>query len=118
MAKNKHYRYLLPVAALAGVLIGVISVFLSHIKPPTPSIPFPPPNPPFESYVAGEGLVEASSEDVALGSPFTEIVEEIFVDVGVTIAQGTPLFKLNTQILEAELEEAKANYEVSKAEYL
>ncbi|MCC5832562.1 MAG: hypothetical protein JJU12_05920 [Chlamydiales bacterium] len=107
----------MPLLSGIGLALAIIAVVISRKTPPTPPIPFPPPKPPFESFVAGAGIVEASSEDISIGTPFTEIVDKVFVTSGDFVQKGAPLFKLNTQGLEARLYESKAALAVAEAEY-
>jgi multidrug resistance efflux pump len=58
---------------------------------------------PFTAYVAGAGLVEASSENIAIGTPLPGLVTEVLVKVGQTVKAGAPLFKLDDRELRAEL---------------
>lgn len=110
-------RILLPICAGVGILLGVIAVIISSQTPPTPDIPFAPPTPPYEHFIASVGVVEASSEDLLIGTPFGEIVEEVYVDSGDFVKEGDPLFKLNTLLLRARLAEAKAAYDIAVANY-
>ncbi len=110
-------RFLLPISAGIGILLGVIAVIISSQTPPTPDIPFAPPSPPYEHFIASVGVVEASSEDISIGTPFCEIVEEVYVDSGDFVKKGDNLFKLNILLLQAKLAEAKAGYEIAVANY-
>jgi multidrug efflux pump subunit AcrA (membrane-fusion protein) len=74
-------------------------------KPPTPPIEFPSATPPYKHYVAGAGIIEAASEDINIGTPFNEIVTDIYVKVGDFAAEGMPLFALDTRTLVAEYED-------------
>ncbi|MEX0961807.1 MAG: hypothetical protein WDZ28_03000 [Simkaniaceae bacterium] len=72
-------RIILPVFAVIGFLLGGFLVFISVRKLPPPKIPFNPPQSPYMAYVAGAGIVEASSLNIVIGTPFSEVVEEVFV---------------------------------------
>ncbi|MCB1181641.1 MAG: biotin/lipoyl-binding protein [Chlamydiia bacterium] len=110
-------RYILPALATVGVLFGIVIVVISMKKPSTPPIPFPPPASPFKNFVAGVGQVEAASENISIGAPFTEIVSEVFVESGDMVNEGDPLFKLDTRVFTSELREAKAAVDVARANY-
>lgn len=110
-------KYILPILACIGLILGLIAVIISRQEPPTPLIPFPPPSPPFKHWVAGEGIVEAASNNIDIGTPFTEIVEQVFVYAGDWVKKGDPLFKLNTEQLEASLKESEAALSTAEAEY-
>lgn len=110
-------KYLLPILSFAGLLFAVFMVIYGMRKPPVPPIEFPPPIPPYKHYVAGAGTVEAASRDISIGTPFNELVTEIFVKVGDFVREGTPLFHLDTRDLEARLKEAKERLNVAKTNF-
>lgn len=110
-------KYLLPLVALVGILIGVFAVFISMRKPLTPKIPFPPPVPPYEHFIAGLAVVEASSENIFIGTSIPEIVTDVMVVAGDFVKKDAPLFKLDTRTFEAQLLEAEAAYIKAEVEY-
>jgi len=110
-------RYFLPILAALGVVLGVIAIIMSQRTPPAAPIPFPPPSPPFAHFVAGQGLIEAASEDIFIGAPFSEIIEHVYVTAGDLVVKDDPLFQLNTDSLMAKLDEAKAQLKIAEAEY-
>lgn len=110
-------RVLLPICVVVGILLGVVSVIVSSQTPPTPDIPFAPPTPPYDHFIATVGVVESSSRNIFIGAPFGEIVEKVFVLSGDFVKEGDPLFELNTLLLRARLAEAKAEYDASLAQY-
>ncbi|MFN0065036.1 MAG: HlyD family secretion protein [Chlamydiales bacterium] len=110
-------RYVLPALAALGVLLGIVAVILSERTPPTPPIPYLPPHPPFTYFIAASGMVEAASEDIAIGSPLTEIVEEVFVEPGDFVAKGAPLFRLKNIVTRSRLQAAEDALAVVQAKY-
>lgn len=107
----------LPLLALAGILIGVFAVFISMRTPPTPKIPFPPPSPPYEHFIAGLAVLEASSENIFIGTSIPQIVTDVYVVAGDFVKKDAPLFKLDIRTPEAELMEAEAAYLRASVEY-
>ncbi len=101
-------KYGLPLFALVGIGLGVMAVIASAQRPETPPIPFAPPIPPYVHFIAGSGLVEASSENINIGTSIPEIVTNVYVVAGDTVNKTDPLFKLDTRTYEAELGEAEA----------
>ncbi|MCP5506034.1 MAG: efflux RND transporter periplasmic adaptor subunit [Chlamydiales bacterium] len=110
-------KYVLPGLALFGLLFALFMVFYGARKPPTPPIEFPPATPPYKHYVAGAGIVEAASEDINIGTPFSEIVTAVYVKVGDYAPEGLPLFSLDTRTLAAEYEELKEKRDVALIHY-
>ena len=110
-------KYILPAFALFGLLFALFMVFYGMRSPPTPKIEFPPPSPPYKHYVAGAGIVEAASEDINIGTPFNEIVTDVFVKVGAQVKKEEPLFQLDIRTLKAEYEEAREKRDVAFTNY-
>jgi HlyD family secretion protein len=107
----------IPIAAVISVVLGLVVVVMSHKKPPVPPIPFPPPIPPYENFIAALGVIEPSTGNVEIASPVSEIVEKIYISANQVVEKGTPLFKVNTQFLEAELQMAKEQLATAQARY-
>ncbi len=107
----------LPLLALLGVLLGLFAVYLSTRKPQIPPIPFPPAISPYTHFVAGIGVVEASSENILIGTSIPEIVTEVYVVAGDFVKQNDPLFKLDTRTFEADLLEAETERARAIVEY-
>lgn len=66
----------------------------------------PPSSPPTSSYaerIAAVGLVEASTENISIGTPLAGVVTKVFVVAGQRVRAGRPLFQIDTRQLEADL---------------
>ncbi|MCI0381742.1 MAG: biotin/lipoyl-binding protein [Chlamydiae bacterium] len=107
----------LPALALCGLILAVAMVFVGRKKMPTPPIEFPPPKPPFKHYVAGSGIIEASSQNIAIGSVLAEIVEKVFVCPGDYVKKGDPLFQLDTRQFLARAKTAESAKAVALANF-
>jgi HlyD family secretion protein len=101
-------RYLLPLAAATGVVVAI--VFIMRDNRPAPVIPpaLQPAQAPFTSYVAGVGLVEASTENIAVGTPVSGIVTAVDVKWGDEVKPGDVLFHIDDRDLQAQLPVAAA----------
>ncbi|MBI1853254.1 MAG: HlyD family efflux transporter periplasmic adaptor subunit [Planctomycetes bacterium] len=96
-------KYVLPLLALIGLLFGVYTVLASN-KPVNPAQPVADPAAsPFKAYVAGAGLVEASTQNIAVGTPTSGVVTDIPVLVGGRVHSHDVLFKLDDRSSRAEL---------------
>ncbi len=101
-------RLLLPFLALVGIAMAIGAVRAAKEETiPAPAVATPA-GPPFDAYVAGSGIIEASSRNIAVGSPLAGIVEVVLVEVGAAVAAGDGLFRLDTRQATAQLEVAKA----------
>ena len=106
-------KYILPLIALAAMVFGIGSVVRSQPKHETTVPPSPPPTSPYPHTVAAVGLVETSTENIAVGSPLADVVSEVSVTVNQAVRTGDPLFKLDNRHLRAELAMRQADYRVA-----
>ncbi len=110
-------KILLPAFAVVGVLLGIGAIVASSRKTPPNPILFPPPKPPFTHFIAGEGVIEASSENIQIGTPFNELCTAVYVAAGAHVNAGDPLFTIDIQTLEAQLCQAVMDREAAVVEY-
>jgi HlyD family secretion protein len=96
-------RYMLPLLAALGVAVAISTVLQGNQPAPTAPPVTQPARAPFASYVAGAGIVEASTENIAVGTPVSGIVAAIYVKWGDHVKSGDPLFKIDDRDLQAEL---------------
>lgn len=101
-------KIVLPVIAGIGACIALLVVFWSQKKTPVLPILFPPARSPYAYSIAGEGVVEASSKNISIGSPFSQIVTKVFVIEGDQVEAGDLLFQLDTRFFEAQAETARS----------
>jgi len=96
-------KYTLPALAAVGFIFAAYTVFTSNKPIPVAPAVAPPASAPFKSFIAGSGIVEAKSRNIAIGTPLSEIVKTIAVKVGDKVKAGTPLFYLDDRATRAEL---------------
>src|SRR5260370_2932463 len=116
-------KYALPVVAVVGLGVAIGAVIQGN---ETPAITLPPVQAakvPFASYVAGAGIIAASTENIAIGTPVAGIVTAIYVKWSDRVNTGDPLFKIDDRDMQGQLllatakvKEAEAN--LAKANYL
>lgn len=106
--------YLLPFLALLGAIFGLYTVYWSQKVIKTPPILFPPLTSPYPHRIAASGIVEASSQNISIGTPFNEIIHKIYVTEGDFVKKGDRLFELDLRNLQANLETAKQNLILAK----
>lgn len=110
-------KYLLPILAILGAIFGILTVRTTQKQLPVPPILFPPAVSPFPHSIAAAGIIESSSQNIAIGSPFNEIITKIYVTEGNHVKVGDPLFELDTRFFVAQLERAQASLELAKTDY-
>jgi multidrug resistance efflux pump len=111
-------KYLLPFLAIVGLGAAIFMVIqgnrtVSVVQPVVQSA-----QAPFTSSIFGPGIVEASSENIAIGTPVSGIVTAIYVKWGDQVKAGAPLFKVDTRDLQAQLLPAKAKVKEMEAQLL
>jgi HlyD family secretion protein len=106
-------RYFLPGLAIFGAMLALIVVVWSQRTMPPAPILFPPPQSPYPHFIAGAGIIESSSQNISIGTPFNEIIEKVFVTEGNFVKKGDPIIQLDTRAFEAKLKEAEASLELA-----
>src|SRR5687768_13610587 len=96
-------KYIIPALALAGVATAVYTV-RSENQPITPAQPVADPaRSPFTQPVAGAGIVESSTENIAISAQIPGVVSQVLVKAGDTVKAGDPLFTIDDRAARAEL---------------
>src|SRR6185503_8682280 len=95
-------RFVIPLIALAGAAYAIVTVAAGSQPAPVAKPVSDPSRPPFETYVAGSGILEAMGQNVAIGSPLPRLALEVHVKVGDEVDAGAPLFRLDDRDLQAE----------------
>lgn len=115
-------KYLLPLLALVGLFFAGYTVVSSNQPMPVAQAVAEPSSSPFKEFIAGAGIIEAKSQNIAIGTPLPRIVTRVAVKVGDAIKQGSPLFYLDERdtradlaIKEADLAKASASVNEAKA---
>src|SRR5262245_58035198 len=108
-------NFILPSLAVVAALAATGSILRNQPRQVVTDPPSAPPESRFERTVAAVGLVEASSENISVGSHLSGVVEEVCVVVGQPVKAGDPLFKLDDRHLRAQLANARAALAVAGA---
>lgn len=108
-------KYGLPVLAAMAAVFSVVSV--KRMTPVHAEVapPVDPPSAQFSNQVGAVGLVEASSENVAISVPVPGLVTQVYVQVGDAVRRGQPLFRLDDRDLRAELALRESNRDLAVA---
>ncbi|MGE5609639.1 MAG: HlyD family secretion protein [Bacillota bacterium] len=101
-------KYVLPLLALVGIVFAIVRVMIGAKPVPEAAPVTQPARAPYAAYVAGAGIVEASSENIAIGTPIGQVVTDVYAKVGDRVKAGTPLFKLRDDTTQADLHAKKA----------
>src|SRR5216117_1764552 len=109
-------KFILPLIAMAALVFGIGSVVRSQPKHEVTVPPSPPPASPYSHTVAAVGLVETSTENIAIGTPRADVVSEVLVRVNQAVKAGEPLFQLDDRHLRAELAMRQADLRVAESQ--
>lgn len=95
--------YLLPALAGLGILFALYTVVTGAQPVPAAPPAAQPALAPFEGTIAGAGIVEASTRNIAIGTAVSGLVSEVAVVVGDRVKKGDPLFRIDDREARAEL---------------
>ena len=109
-------RYVFPLLALLGVALAIAMVIADNRTGPVAQPAAQPASAPFSSFISGPGIVEASTENIAVGTPVSGIVAAIYVKWNDKVKSGAPLFKIDSRDLEAQLLPAAAKVKEAEAQ--
>lgn len=107
----------LPLIAAFGLLFAIFVVIYGSRKSPVPKIAFPPPAPPYRTFIAASGVIEAASENIYIGTPFAEIAVDVFAKAGEFKTEGDPLIQLDIRTFQAQMNQAQTDRERALIEY-
>lgn len=102
-------KYLLPALAILGAVFAVYSVIVGSKPMPVAPPVAQPAQAPFNSYIAGAGIIEASTENISVGTSISGIIAKVYLKAGSSVKSGDPLFTLDDRELRAELAIRQAN---------
>lgn len=110
-------RYILPGIALVTLAFAAMQMVKAQQKPAPVSPPIEPGKSPYAKQLAGAGIVEPETENIAVGSNVPGVVQRVFVTAGQRVKPGQRLFQLDDRSLRAELgvrEALKASAEATR----
>src|SRR5690242_16723333 len=107
-------KFALPIAA---ALILSWSVFAIVKSKPVHTTVAPPSAPPtaVPGSVGAVGLVEASSENIAVSLPVQGMVSHVYIKAGDHVSKGAKLFSIDDRDLQAELGLRRASLAMAQA---
>jgi multidrug efflux pump subunit AcrA (membrane-fusion protein) len=108
-------KYFVPFAAVCGIAFAVRTVVLGYQKPVVPQPIAQPPQPPFDAYLSGAGLVESASENVAISTPLPGLVTQVAATVGAKVGKGELLFQIDDRDVVAALAVERAAVATARA---
>ncbi|MBI1201877.1 MAG: efflux RND transporter periplasmic adaptor subunit [Rhodopseudomonas sp.] len=101
-------NYFIIALALVGVAVAAFAVVQDDRAASVAGAPSPTALSPFSSYVEGTGITEASTGNIAIGTPVPGIVTAVDVSWGEEVKAGAPLFTIDDTDVKAQLLPAQA----------
>ena len=114
---SKLVRY----GSIAAAIVGFYAIFMisrtqaERQLPTSSDPPIIPPQKPYVEAVAATGILEALSENVAIGMPSPGLVSSILVKVNDLVKKDQPLLTLDNRDLLAEQLSTQAQHEIARA---
>jgi len=108
-------RFGLPLLALIALIFGGVAVWKWRSVKTSTTPPSAPPTTDFQHTVGAVGLVEASSENIAISTPVSGLVMHVYVKAGDQVKAGQELFSLDDRDLRAELRVRRTALEVASS---
>jgi RND family efflux transporter MFP subunit len=108
-------KFVLPLLAVIGIAIAVFMVIKGNETPPVSKPVVQSARAPYTSFIFGSGIVEASTENIAIGTPVAGIVTVVYVKWGDHVRTGDPLFTVDSSDLQAQLPPALAKVKEAEA---
>lgn len=96
-------KYVIPMLAVAGLAFAIHTVRSEGQAKPVAQPVAEPSQSPFGESVAGSGIIEPSSQNIAIGVSLPGVVAEVFVKAGAAVEKDAPLFRIDDRALRAEL---------------
>jgi HlyD family secretion protein len=108
-------KYGLPLIAVLILTFAIFAIVRSQPVHATVAPPSPPPTPVVQDSVGAVGLVEASSENIAVSVPVQGMVTHVYVKAGDRVTRGQKLFSIDDRDLQAELGLRRSSLEMEQA---
>jgi RND family efflux transporter MFP subunit len=108
-------QWIVPALAVAGLTAMIMTVAAGDKSYPVAAPLAQPAQSPFADTVSGAGLVEASTQNIAVAAPLSGVIARVHAQVGQRVEAGAPLFTLDERPLAAEIASREAAVRVADA---
>ncbi len=115
MNKPRFSQWIVPALAAVGLSAMLMTVAAGDKTFPVAAPLAQPARPPFADTVSGAGLVEASTQNLAVAAPLAGVITRVYVAAGQQVAANAPLFTLDEKPLAADIAARDANVQVAAA---
>lgn len=109
-------KFFLPLLAVCGMAFGLWTVKAGAKPVPAAPPAAAPADPPFGKTIAGAGIVEARTQNIAIGTPVAGIAVEVPAEIGRAMKKGDVLFRIDDRDRRGELLVRRATLAAAEAE--
>ena len=109
-------KLILPLLAVIAFTFMSFHIARAQREIPPQQPPIDPSRSPYKSTLAGAGIIEPRSENIAVGAHLPGVVTEVLVQVGQRVNQGDPLFQIDPRQQQAELAARQAQLDSTVAD--
>ena len=111
-------NWLVPALAVTGLTAMIMTVTAGDKSYPVSAPLAAPARSPFAETVSGAGIIEASTQNIAVAAPVSGVVAQVHVQVGQRVNAGAALFTLDERPLAAEMAARDAAVRVAEMRVL
>lgn len=94
---------ILPIIAVVGIVFALWTVQRGSRPMPASQPVSEPSHPSRNAQLSGSGIVESASEEIAIATPVGGVIAEVMATPGTEVTAGTPLFRLDDRMQQAQL---------------
>ncbi len=125
--RSKLLTFGLPILAVIGLGTAVVSITRNTPERGLTEVSNLPPTQPAEKdagrtahpaklWIGAVGVIESASEEIAIGTRLSGVVDAVMVTAGAKVARGDPLFRIDERDYRVAVAEAEASLAVAKAD--
>ena len=112
---RKTKRWKLQFVAILGLIFAVVSV-MGKKDAPARELEVKPPVAAYARNISGIGVVEPTSEIVAIGTEIGGVIRSVHVKVGDKVKAGAPLFTMDERDIDAQIETLKSSLSATRVQ--
>lgn len=98
--------------SLIGLSIAIVVIFYADKSKTSNTVKLPTIKLPFNSFIAGTGIVEAGSKNIVVGSSVSGVVKKVYIQSGDKIKKGELLFEIDDSLIKAKLLSVKHQFDL------
>jgi multidrug efflux pump subunit AcrA (membrane-fusion protein) len=125
--RSKLLSYGLPVLAAIGLGTATVSILRNTPERRLTEVANLPPTQPADKdggktahpaklWIGAVGVIESASEEIAIGTRLSGVVDAVMVTAGAKVAKGDPLFRIDDRDYRVAVAQAEASLAVAKAD--